>query len=191
MAIDRRGFTKANCDKADIKTQTIFFNPGERDFRTPLTKLKATQPDYIVLMAFSPELEIISRQLREVGLRAPITSMGTFDFISDRSTIEGCCYVSAATPSAEWNCRFEKLYGSTATFAEPYLYDILKITTQAYNKTGHAGSLKAAEWISQLKDYSSEVGPLTPKDGHILFSNASYYTTLHGQRTHINLDDIK
>ncbi len=183
--------TEEDCSKSGIKTNTLYFNPGERDFRTPLTEIKLQKPDYVVLMAFSPEMEILSRQIREVGIPAPITNMGTFDFSSDRTYIEGYPYVSAAAPSVEWNNRFEKLYGAKATFAEPYLYDILKIITDAYEKTGHTGNLKAAEWITQLKNYPSEVGLLTPQDGHILFSSASYYTTLHGQRTHISFEDIK
>lgn len=184
--------TEVKCIKSGVKVKTMFFNPGERDFRTPLTSLRFDKPDAIVLGAFSPEQEILLRQLHEVGVGdVPVVNAGTFDFISDRTWIENRPYVSSAAPSPEWSARFEKLYGAPPSFAEPYLYDILKILVDAYEHTSSTDNLQAASWIMKLKDYPTEVGPISADSEGILWSKASYYTTKNGIRTFIKFEDIK
>ena len=176
-----------------MTVETKYFNVGERDFRTPLTKLRfeKDKSDYIVIIFFSPELEIIIRQLREVGVDAPITTVNCFDFIQDRSIIEGRWYVSFATANEDWNTRFTKIYGAPPTFAEPYLYNILTLITDAYEHSPAASNEEASTWLKTIKDYPSIIGPLNMTDKGVVLSAPACYLIKDKKRTPISLEELE
>src|SRR3989304_5574058 len=70
---------KKHAKGTDIELHEEFFNPGEKDFRTVLVRSKQFNPDAYMLMAFSPELDILHKQLKELGIKAPLTSIEAFE----------------------------------------------------------------------------------------------------------------
>ena len=154
-------FTKSGFDafkKAleDLKipvTTTETFAKGDVDFKAQLTKIKATNPDAIVLSALLAEGAPIMVQARQIGLNVPIiggngmNSTKIFELAKDKS--DGL-YVgspwSASNDTAE-NAKFIKAYTAKYSAAPDQFaaqaYDALYIAAQAIKSVKITGQLPA------------------------------------------------
>jgi branched-chain amino acid transport system substrate-binding protein len=101
-------------------------NVGEKDFRGIITKIKKVNPDIIVLELFSPEIELATRQIRELGLKQPITSVETFEWSSNPELFEGAWFVSdSLTPN--FSDKFKSYTGQDARSGSSYVYDLVSM----------------------------------------------------------------
>ena len=154
-------FTKSGYDNfkkalEDLKipvTTTETFAKGDVDFKAQLTKIKAGNPDAIVLSALLAEGAPIMVQARQLGLTVPfiggngMNSVKVFDLAKDKS--DGL-YVgspwSSSNNSTE-NSKFIKAYSDKYKLAPDQFaaqsYDALYITAQALKKIKFSGDLAA------------------------------------------------
>lgn len=154
-------FTKSGYDNfkkalEDLKmpvTTTETFAKGDVDFKAQLTKIKAGNPDAIVLSALLAEGAPIMVQARQLGLNVPfiggngMNSVKVFDLVKEKS--DGL-YVgspwSSSNTSAE-NSKFIKAYSekfkSVPDQFAAQSYDALYITTQALKQVKLSGNLAA------------------------------------------------
>ena len=154
-------FTKSGYDNfkkalEDLKipvTSTETFAKGDVDFKAQLTKIKAGNPDAIVLSALLAEGAPIMVQARQVGLNMPfiggngMNSVKVFDLAKGKS--DGL-YVgspwSASNASAE-NGKFLKAYNDKYKSAPDQFaaqaYDAMYITAQALKQVKLSGNLAA------------------------------------------------
>jgi len=152
-------FTKSGYDNfkkalEDLKvpvTTTETFAKGDVDFKAQLTKIKAGNPDAIVLSALLAEGAPIMVQARQIGLNVPfiggngMNSVKVFDLAKGKA--DGL-YVgspwSASNTSAE-NAKFIKAYQNKYKAAPDQFaaqsYDALYITTQALKQVKLSGNL--------------------------------------------------
>ena len=146
-------FKKALDDLKIPVTTTETFAKGDVDFKAQLTKIKAGNPDAIVLSALLAEGAPIMVQARQVGLNVPfiggngMNSVKVFDLAKGKS--DGL-YVgspwSASNASPE-NSKFLKAYNdkyktSPDQFAAQ-AYDALYIAAQALKQVKLSGNLAA------------------------------------------------
>ena len=154
-------FTKSGYDNfkkalEDLKipvTTTETFAKGDVDFKAQLTKIKAGNPDAIVLSALIAEGAPIMVQARQLGITVPfiggngMNSVKIFDLAKDKA--DGL-YVgspwSSSNAIAE-NTKFIKAYSEKYKAAPDQFaaqaYDALYITTQALKKIKLTGDLTA------------------------------------------------
>jgi len=154
-------FTKSGYDNfkkalEDLKipvTTTETFAKGDVDFKAQLTKIKATNPDAIVLSALLAEGAPIMVQARQIGLNVPViggngmNSTKIFDLAKDKS--DGL-YVGSPWSSSNdtpENSKFVKAYtakynGAPDQFAAQ-AYDALYIAAQAMKQVKFSGKLPA------------------------------------------------
>ncbi|XAH22574.1 ABC transporter substrate-binding protein [Xylophilus sp. GW821-FHT01B05] len=154
-------FTKSGYDNfkkalEDLKipvTTTETFAKGDVDFKAQLTKIKASNPDAIVLSALLAEGAPIMVQARQIGLNVPIiggngmNSTKIFDLAKDKS--DGL-YVGSPWSSSNdtpENAKFIKAYtakynGAPDQFAAQ-AYDALYIAAQAIKQVKFSGKLPA------------------------------------------------
>ena len=154
-------FTKSGYDNfkkalEDLKipvTTTETFAKGDVDFKAQLTKIKATNPDAIVLSALLAEGAPIMVQARQIGLNVPIiggngmNSTKIFELAKDKS--DGL-YVgspwSASNDTPE-NAKFIKAYTAKYSAAPDQFaaqaYDALYIAAQAIKSVKITGQLPA------------------------------------------------
>ena len=161
-------FTKSGYDNfkkalEDLKipvTTTETFAKGDVDFKAQLTKIKATNPDALVLSALLAEGAPIMVQARQIGLNVPViggngmNSVKVFDLAkgaSDGLYVGSPWSFQNATPE---NTRFIKAY--TDRFGAPpdqfaaQAYDAFYIVVEALKKTKMTGNLAADR--SALRD---------------------------------------
>ena len=154
-------FTKSGYDNfkkalEDLKipvTTTETFAKGDVDFKAQLTKIKASNPDAIVLSALLAEGAPLMVQARQIGLKIPfiggngMNSVKVFDLAKDKS--DGL-YVGSPWSienQAEANRKFVVAYTAKYKTAPDQFaaqaYDAMNITTQALRKVKLGGDLTA------------------------------------------------
>ncbi|MCX7256138.1 MAG: ABC transporter substrate-binding protein [Polaromonas sp.] len=134
-------------------TTTETFAKGDVDFKAQLTKIKATNPDAIVLSALLAEGAPLMVQARQIGLNIPfiggngMNSVKVFDLAKDKS--DGL-YVGSPWSienQAEANRKFVVAYtGRFKTAPDQFAaqaYDAMNITSQALRKVKLGSDLAA------------------------------------------------
>ena len=153
-------FKKALDDLKIPVTTTETFAKGDVDFKAQLTKIKATNPDALVLSALLAEGAPIMVQARQIGLNVPViggngmNSVKVFDLAkgaSDGLYVGSPWSASNATPE---NSRFIKAYtdkfGNAPDQFAAQAYDAFYIVVDALKKTKMTGNLAADR--SALRD---------------------------------------
>ncbi len=156
---------------------TQLFNTGTRDFRTEISKVKGLNPDIYVLEASSPEIETVTRQLRQAGIKTPVTTMEAFEFSPELSLFEGMWYVNAADPMPWFVDLYTKTYGEYPKFGAANGYDSLNLLIQAVENAGDGKAVPSrvdiAKALSETKKFDGALGKgLTIGKDHLVISNA-------------------
>jgi branched-chain amino acid transport system substrate-binding protein len=119
------------------------FNPGERDFRIMLSKIKTLKPDGLIIMSSSPEKEIVLKQIKEIQIPGMIT--GYFEDMQDLSLVEGCKFISQTSSTKDFDEMFEKRYGKPFALRAPYAFDIFNLIAKVYSENSKSGSKPTAD----------------------------------------------
>jgi branched-chain amino acid transport system substrate-binding protein len=154
-----------------IKVVTVQdFPEGTRDFRTLIAKAKPTNPDIYVIEAVAPELEILVKQIKEAGIKTPLTGIETMEVSEEPGLFEGNWYVSATEPMSFYVDSFKKKYkGNEPVICSGNAYDIFNLIATAAEKLD--GSEKPttaaiAKELHKIKDLHGAMGHLSiDKDG--------------------------
>jgi branched-chain amino acid transport system substrate-binding protein len=144
-------FKKALEDAKMPVTTTETFAKGDVDFKAQLTKIKATNPDAIVLSALLAEGAPIMVQARQLGINVPfiggngMNSVKVFELAkgaSDNLYVGSPWSASNATPE---NSKFIKAYSAKYSTAPDQFaaqaYDAMYIATQALKTVKLTGTL--------------------------------------------------
>ena len=137
---------------------------GVTDFKTIIAKMAVARPDVYVVLAFSPELEIFTKQLRALHPDTPLTSIESFENTPDFSLFEGHWYVNAADTTKEFSARYEQAYGAHPPFGAANTYDIvsmiIKSAEEVLGDNVPTNDQIVAEMM-KIKAYPGAVGALT------------------------------
>lgn len=163
-----------------------YFNAGQRDFKTSILKMKQASPELYIPMAFSPELEIIVRQIKEQGITEPMGGIENFELTDQLELFEGEWYVMAADASSEYNQAFRESHGSYPTIGSPNAYDILGLIVQGFEDASVSSSVRpstaqAALAIKNIQGYDGVLGTLNVGSDGIVVSKAVVRKIIDGE----------
>ena len=148
------------------------------DFRTPLSKIKASNPDALYIVGYG-EMGRILRETKELGLNIPIFSNIMFedpDILNiAKEAAEGVIYAypSYSPENMQGNIvsfiqKFEKEYGQIPDIYAATAYDALNILALAI-KNGGENSSQIKETLYSIKDYPGVTGKTTfDKNGDVI-----------------------
>ena len=144
-------FKKALDDQKMPITTTETFAKGDVDFKAQLTKIKATNPDAIVLSALLAEGAPIMVQARQLGLTVPfiggngMNSVKVFDLAkgaSDGLWVGSPWSIENRTPQNNgFIVAYTKKYSSAPDQFAAQAYDAMHIATEALKKVKLSGDL--------------------------------------------------
>lgn len=160
-------------------------NFGTKDFRTAIQKAKASNPDYIVICMFSPELEVLTSQIKELGIKIPITAIESFELSDNPGLFEGLWYVNAADPTKEFSDKYSEAYKKNVSIGTPNAYDNVMLVVAAAEK--FAGNQKPtttelAKGIAAIRDYSGALGTgIAVGPDHVVITQAVLRTIKDGK----------
>lgn len=170
----RDNFTDTFVKSGGVVTVSEGAGISQTDFRTSLTKIKATNPDVLVLVHFGASLGSAIKQARELGIAAPIIG----DYESEDPTVleyagiaaEGFV-ISSSQPDAETNAvsdfarRYEERYGKAPDVLATNAYDSVMLQADAYiSCAGDTDCMKAE--LEKVANYDGVSGRVTinPED---------------------------
>lgn len=152
------------------------FNMDERDFRTLITKAKYSGAEIYLLEAFPPQLEILTKQIKESGISTPLTCIELVESSDEAMKLfEGYWYVNSADSTTEFNKKFEVKYNKTPSPAAANGYDIFNMLVVAHEEAGKYEKPtpeKVVEALNQIKDFDGALGKLSMGPDGIVFSQA-------------------
>ncbi len=158
-----------------VEASKELYSSDTKDFRAIIARTETAHPDIYVLFAFSPELELIAKQMREQGIRTPITSIESFEQSDHPEVFEGDWYVNAADATGSFEAAYERAYEKTPSLGSANAYDIVKLIALAAEQT-RADATPSSEDIARelykVKGYSGALGPLEMDADGLVISHA-------------------
>ena len=144
-------FKKALEDQKMPVTTTETFAKGDVDFKAQLTKIKATNPDALVLSALIAEGAPIMVQARQLGLNVPViggngmNSVKVFDLAkgaSDGLWVGSPWSIENRTPANNsFIVAYTRKYSAAPDQFAAQAYDAMHIATEAMKKVRFSGDL--------------------------------------------------
>jgi branched-chain amino acid transport system substrate-binding protein len=133
-------------------------NIGDKDFRTTISNIKSKNPDIIVVTIFSPEIELLTKQMRELGVTTPITAAETFEWSDQPELFEGLWFVSDSQVNSDFAKQFETKYGAIPKPGSAYVYDLVSLMIKTQEKSNKVLTSQELNLkISELESYKSDL----------------------------------
>ncbi|MCC7305135.1 MAG: ABC transporter substrate-binding protein [Alphaproteobacteria bacterium] len=153
-------------------------NPGEKDFRTTITKARAAEPDIYLIIFFTPELEILTKQIREAAITQPITSIEGFSLSNEQALYEGMWYVDSAEAKNSFYEQYDRQYHKAPSFGAPNAYDAFMLIVKGYEAANAPPGIKpprenVVQALYGVKDYDGVLGKLSIDSKGVVFSPAA------------------
>jgi len=159
---------KAEAARAGLSISYEYvFTDSMTDFRPLIARARASNPDVYYVEAFSPQLEILGRQLAEAQIHN-VTSVVAPSISVQRELFEGAWYTDSDLRDMAFRARFERKYPGTlfATHMMPYAYDDFNMLVQAFER-----GQNPAVYLRTLATYDGTAGTLTKKRGSGTFES--------------------
>lgn len=150
------------------------FNSGSADFRALLLRVKRVAPDAIVLLGVSPDIELLARQARALGVSAALTSIEGFGLAVDRRAFAGGWFVDSAEPSADFQLRYRAKFGRQVTPGVGHAYDTVQMIVRSFQRGAPAEQF--AENFRSIVGFPGVVGRLNVQSDGVVWSEAAVKT---------------
>lgn len=152
----------------------------DTDFKATLTKIKATNPDFLYVPGYYQEVGLIVKQARELGMNMPIAGGDGWDSakmpeIAGAAALNNTYFSSLYSPedSSDINKNFvaayEKAYGQKPDVFAALSYDSALLVAEAIKNIKNAGSTepaKISEAMAKINGFSGVSGSVTFDDKH-------------------------
>jgi branched-chain amino acid transport system substrate-binding protein len=152
----------------------LSFGSSDTDFRAQLSKLKAARPDVIFLPAYYPEVGLILREARLLGVTAPFVGGEGWDSpalvqIAGKSA-DGSYYANhfaAGDPDPrvqQFVATYQDRYHAVPDALAALWYDGMRLMAQAVERAGSDNPEKIRDALAQTKGFSGVTGTISLDD---------------------------
>lgn len=149
----------------------------DTDFKATLTKIKATNPDFLYVPGYYHEVGLIVKQARELGMNMPIAGGDGWDSakmpeIAGAAALNNTYFSSLYSPedSSDINKNFvaayEKAYGQKPDVFAALSYDSALLVAEAIKNAGSTEPAKISEAMAKINGFSGVSGSVTFDDKH-------------------------
>lgn len=149
----------------------------DTDFKATLTKIKATNPDFLYVPGYYQEVGLIVKQARELGMNMPIAGGDGWDSakmpeIAGVAALNNTYFSSLYSPedSSDINKNFvaayEKAYGQKPDVFAALSYDSALLVAEAIKNAGSTEPAKISEAMAKINGFSGVSGSVTFDDKH-------------------------
>lgn len=142
-------------------------SPQEKDFRTTVIKAKNESTDALLLMLLPGQLTSAVKQIKEMKINAPMTSVESFEYDPEAvPLLEGDWYVMSADPSESFTTSYKEKFNGLPQPGSAYAYDVIRILITAFEK--EKTNEGVAKFISKINNFPGVTGVLSvDEDGNI------------------------
>lgn len=149
----------------------------DTDFKATLTKIKATNPDFLYVPGYYQEVGLIVKQARELGMNMPIAGGDGWDSakmpeIAGAAALNNTYFSSlySLEDSSDINKNFvaayEKAYGQKPDVFAALSYDSALLVAEAIKNAGSTEPAKISEAMAKINGFSGVSGSVTFDDKH-------------------------
>ncbi len=154
--------------------EEISFSSGDTDFRAQLTKLKADRPEVVFLPAYYPEVGLILRQARLLGVTVPFLGGDGWDSpalvqVAGKSA-DGCYYANHFSPDdtdprvQQFVATYKERYHSPPDALAALWYDGMRLVADSIQRAGSDSPEKIRDAIAQTKGFAGVTGNISLDD---------------------------
>jgi len=162
-------FTKAFTEGGGQVVNTEYYNVGQKEFSDQLTKIKAKQPDAIVISGLVAEGALIAKQAQDIGLKTQLYSyggfMGSAPIKLGGQAVEGLIHSEYFTPVKgdkkieAFVDAYQKKYGEIPdSYYSAATYDAVYLYAEGVKKAGSAEGAKVNDSLRAIKDFAGVMG---------------------------------
>ena len=143
------------------------FSDSVTNFRARIAEARASNPDIYFVETFSPQLEILGRQLSDAKVHN-IASVVAPSLSEHRELFEATWYTDSNLRDPAFRTRIEEKYPGTqfATHMMPYAYDDFNMIVQAFER-----GQNPAVYLRDIASYDGTAGMLTKARGSGTFQS--------------------
>ena len=152
-------------------TKEQSYSSGDTDFRAQLTSIKAARPEVVFLPGYYPEVSLILKQARQLGLNIPFIGCEAWDSPTllqiAGSAANGCFFsnqFSADDPSPEvqdFARLYQGKYGNRPDNFAALGFDAARVVADAIKRAGSAEPGAIRDALAQTKDFPGASGSIT------------------------------
>ena len=166
----------------------------DTDYKSTLTKIKATNPDFIYIPGYYQEVGLIIKQAREIGLNIAIAGGDGWDSaklpeIAGKEALNGTFFCNLYSPddTSELNKNFvaeyKKMFKAEPDVFAALSYDSTLAIAQSIENAKSADPAKVAEAMAKIKDLQGVTGATTFDDKHNPIKSAVIIEHVDGKQT--------
>src|SRR5246127_3097397 len=147
------------------------YSSGDNDFRAQLTSIKAAGPEVVFVPGYYPEVGIILKQTRQLGLTVPFLGCEAWDSptllqVAGKAA-DGCYFsnqFSADDPSRvvqDFDKIYQEKFGILPDNFAALGYDAARVVLDAIKRAGSTDSAAIRDALAQTKDFPGVSGDIT------------------------------
>ncbi|MFT8872044.1 MAG: ABC transporter substrate-binding protein [Sporolactobacillus sp.] len=165
-------FSKLFAKDGRTVTDVEYYNVGQKDFSDQLTKIKAQNPDGIVIAGLVAEGSLIAKQAKSLGMDQQLYSFGGFmgsqPVALAGSAVEGLIHTDYFVPAAKdaltkkFVKDFKAKYGSIPdSYYSAATYDAVNLYLDAVKEAKSTESSKVIKKLGSFKNKHTVMGNIT------------------------------
>ena len=144
----------------------------DTDFKATLTKIKATNPDFLYVPGYYQEVGMIVKQARELGMTMPMAGGDGWDSaklpeIAGAGSLNNTYFSSLYSPedasdiNKNFVAAYEKAYGQKPDVFAALAYDSALLVAQAVKDAGSEDPAKISEAMAKINGFNGVSGSVT------------------------------
>ncbi|EIW20511.1 MULTISPECIES: ABC transporter substrate-binding protein [Pelosinus] len=168
---------------------------NDQDFKTLLTKIKASNPDVIYVPGYYGEVGKIIKQAREIGITVPfvggdgwdspkLAEIGGPDALNNTYFTNHYSVEDNSPKSKAFLDAFQKEYGQVPDAMAVLGYDAAYALVDAIKRANSTDSEKIREALANTKDFQGVTGSLTLNDTHDAIKSAVIIEMKNGKQVY-------
>jgi branched-chain amino acid transport system substrate-binding protein len=161
--------TFANGSATVIREQS--YSSGDTDFRAILTSVRAARPDVVFVPGYYPEVSLILKQARQLGIGVPFIGCEAWDSptllaVAGKSA-DGCYFSSQFSPDdpssvvQEFDRVYQAKFGARPDNFAALGYDAARVVLEAIKRAGSTESPAIRDALARTKDFPGVSGNIT------------------------------
>ena len=155
-------------DAHNIKYAQYLVNDGEKDMRGLIDKMEQQHPDIYVVTLYSPNFDVLYKQMKEKGVNKPITSTNFMDLVNNLSMLpDGTQWVTYPSPEASIREKILEVNkgNTTSELCVGNVYDAVMMVVEAFENSN--SNEEALQYLNSLKSFTGAYGEVAIQDGII------------------------
>lgn len=166
----------------------------DTDFKSTLTKIKATSPDIVFVPGYYQEVGMIVKQGREIGIKAAILGGDGWDSaklpeIAGAEALNNTFFANHYSPDDNSPAiktfvdAYKAEYGETPDAFAALSYDATMMIIEAIKRAGSEDTVKIKDELAKTKEYQAVSGVITLNDTHDAVKSAVVIEMKDGKQT--------